>query len=106
MYFPTKPNALRDKYKDMMSENILHRIRTIQYSTNLNFTPEICNKLPILIENICLLIANEVLANLCTPTPNKTASNLFNRDMQREKSYNILVNDLTVYVSISEPKLM
>lgn len=101
--FPTKPDALWDKYKDAMSEDILHRLRTIQQNTDLNFTPEIYNESLVLIEDICLQIANEALANLGMPAPNRTASDLFNRDMQREQSYN--TDELIAYVNINEPKL-
>lgn len=52
-------------------------LRTVQYNANLNFAFEIYNESLILIEDNYLLITNEVLVNLCIPTPNLTASNLF-----------------------------
>lgn len=69
-----------------MSEDILHRLRTMHQNADLNFTPAIYNESLVLIEDIFPLIANEALANLGIPAPNRAASDLFNHDMQRLQS--------------------
>lgn len=66
-----------------MSEDILHRLSTIQQNANLNFTPEIYSESLVLIVGIYLLIANKVLANLGMPALNRPASGLPNRDATR-----------------------
>lgn len=102
--FPTNPYELWEKYKDAMSEDILHALRTVRGDPDINFTPEIYNEALIKLEDLCMIISNEPLMKLGMPSPNRPASDLFNRDMQREQSYN--ADDLSVYVQTNEPKLL
>ncbi|GFU96246.1 helitron_like_N domain-containing protein [Trichonephila clavipes] len=62
--FLANPKDLWRKYKDYMSEDILHRIRRINVSPNIQFTSNIYNEALILIEDICLTIANKSLTEL------------------------------------------
>lgn len=57
-----------------MSEDVLHRVRR----QTLN---------PIMIEDMCLLMANKVLSCLGMTAPNRHMHNAFNHELQREKQY-------------------
>ncbi|XP_076756486.1 uncharacterized protein LOC143432268 [Xylocopa sonorina] len=63
-YFPANPKDLREKYKNYMSEDILHRMRRINANLNIQCTSNIYNAVLILIEDVCLTIANKSLTEL------------------------------------------
>ncbi|VDN05613.1 unnamed protein product, partial [Onchocerca ochengi] len=50
---------LWEKYKSYMAEDILHRIRSEYSNMNMDFTTEIYNEALIMIEDLCLQIANK-----------------------------------------------
>ncbi|GFT68522.1 putative DNA helicase [Trichonephila clavipes] len=102
--FPANPKDLWEKYKDYMSEDILHRIRRINVNPNIQFTSNIYNEALILIEDICLTIANKSLTELGMIAPNKSGNDIFNRDIHRETHFN--VNELQTFVRINLPKLI
>ncbi|GFX61047.1 uncharacterized protein LOC104236095 [Trichonephila clavipes] len=52
--FPSNPKDLWEKYKDYMSEDILHRLRAANQNPDIQFTPNVYNEALILIEDICL----------------------------------------------------
>lgn len=54
--FPSNPNDLWLKYKDDMSEDILHRMRCQTSNPTLQITEEIYNVTLIMIEDMCLLV--------------------------------------------------
>ncbi|XP_017494024.1 PREDICTED: uncharacterized protein LOC108382137, partial [Rhagoletis zephyria] len=56
MRFPSNPKELWEKYKDYMSEDILHRLRAANQNLDIEFTPNVYNEALILIEDICLAI--------------------------------------------------
>jgi len=62
--FPLKPDALWEKYKESMSEKILHLLRTVNHNPDLEFTPEIYIEALVKIENLCMFISNDPLINL------------------------------------------
>ena len=68
--FPSNPKDFWEKYKDYMSEDILHHLHTANQNTDIQFTPNIYNEALILIEHICLTIANKALAQLRMPASN------------------------------------
>ncbi|XP_037931270.1 uncharacterized protein LOC119666067 [Teleopsis dalmanni] len=86
-YFPNNPKELWEKYKCSMSEDILHRHRTTNHDSNIQFNREIYNEALIMIEDLCLLISNQPLKLLGLYSPNRLATDLFNNDMQRELQY-------------------
>ncbi|GFT76427.1 ATP-dependent DNA helicase [Trichonephila clavipes] len=85
--FPSNPKDLWEKYKDYMSEDILHRLRSTNQNPDIQFTPNVYNEALILIEDICLTIANKALGQLGMPASNRPENNLFDRDLQRETHY-------------------
>ncbi|GFX67502.1 ATP-dependent DNA helicase [Trichonephila clavipes] len=85
--FPSNPEDLWEKYKDYMSEDILHHLRAANQNPDIQFTPNVYNEALILIEDICLTIANKALVQLGMPASNRPANNLFDRDLQRETHY-------------------
>lgn len=102
--FPTNPPKLWGKYKASMSEDVLHALRRIRGDPDINFSPEIYNESLIKLEDLCMIISNQPLIKLGMPSANRPVSDLFNRDMQREQSYN--VDGLNAYVQANEPKLL
>lgn len=68
--FPTNPLELWEKYKDAMSEDILHTIRTARSEPELDYTPEIYNEALQKLEDLCMMISNEPLTKFGLPSPN------------------------------------
>lgn len=60
----TNPDTFWDKYKDSMSEDILHGLHTMQQY--LHFPPETYNVELVLIKNIGLFLSNVPLIHLGT----------------------------------------
>ncbi|VDN03629.1 unnamed protein product, partial [Onchocerca ochengi] len=58
---PSSQAELWEKYKSYMAEDILHRIRSENSNTNMDFTAEIYNEALIMVEDLFLQIANKVL---------------------------------------------
>ena len=103
---PSSPTELWEKYKSHMAEDILLRIRKESSNMNMNFTSEIYNEALIMIEDLCLQIANKLLNQLGMPSPNRSAAAAaasFDVELRREKSYN--TGDLLSYVQSNIPKL-
>ena len=65
---PSSPKELWEKYKSQMAENILHRIRLERSDMTLGFTTEIYSCTLVMIEDLCLSIANKLLKHLGMPT--------------------------------------
>ncbi|GFX85927.1 ATP-dependent DNA helicase [Trichonephila clavipes] len=102
--FPANPKDLWGKYNDYLSEDILHRIRRINVNPNIQFTSNIYNEVLILIEDICLTIANKSLAESGMIVPNKSGNDIFDRDIHRETHFD--VNELQTFVRTKLPKLV
>lgn len=85
--FPSNPNDLWVKYKDDMSEDVLHRVRRQTLNPTLQMTAEIHNETLIMIEDMCLLMANKVLSYLGMISPNRPMHDAFNHELQREQQY-------------------
>jgi hypothetical protein len=102
--FPSNPKDLWEKYKDYMSEDILYRLRATNQNPEIQFTPNVYNDALILIEDICLAIANKTLIQFGMPVPNRSAHHLFDRDLQRETHFN--VDELGTFVQMNLPKLV
>ncbi|GFQ74719.1 ATP-dependent DNA helicase [Trichonephila clavata] len=96
--FPDNRKDLWGKYKDYMSEDILHRIRRINANPNNQFTSKIYSEALILIEDVCLTIANKSLTELGMIAPNRYSNDIFDRDIQRETPFD--VNELQTFVRI------
>ncbi|UYV84655.1 hypothetical protein LAZ67_X002997 [Cordylochernes scorpioides] len=90
--FRSKPMDLWKKYKDSMSEDMLHHLRAA--NLDFQFTPEIYNRALVLIEDICLAIANKRLGQMGLCAPNRSANDSYDRDLQRETHFD--VDDLSV----------
>lgn len=101
--FPTQSSTLWEKYKNYMTEDILHRIRRTNQCPNLDFTPEMYNEALVLIEDLCILISNLPLSHYGMSSPDRPAADLVNTDLQREKQYNDV--DLATIIVNNEPLL-
>ncbi|VDN01561.1 unnamed protein product, partial [Onchocerca ochengi] len=89
--FPSSPAEFWEKYKSYMAEDILHRICSENSNTNMDFTAEIYNEALIMIEELCLQIANKVLNQLGKPSPNRSAAASFNIELHREQTTTLLI---------------
>ena len=102
--FPSNPKDLWEKYKDYMSEDILHRLRATNQNPDIQFTPNVYNEALVSIEDICLAIANKALVQLGMAAPNRSANDLFDRDLQRETHFD--VDELATFLQTNLPKLI
>ncbi|GFR23347.1 ATP-dependent DNA helicase [Trichonephila clavata] len=102
--FPANPKDLWKKYKNYMSEGILHHMRRINDNPNVQFASNIYNEALILIGDVCFTIANKSLTELGMIAPNRYGNDIFNRDIQRETHFD--VNELQTFVRINLPKLV
>ncbi|XP_054745451.1 uncharacterized protein LOC129249801 [Anastrepha obliqua] len=84
--FRTNPKNLWEKYKDYMTEDILHRLRAANRNPDIQFTPNVYNEALILIEDICLTISNKALVQLGMPASNRPANNLFDSDFNEKRT--------------------
>lgn len=66
-----------------MTEDILHRIRRSTSNPELLITPEMHNESLIIIEDMCLSIANKALAQLGMTSLERSMHDILNRDLQR-----------------------
>ncbi|XP_069191563.1 uncharacterized protein [Procambarus clarkii] len=81
---PSSSTELWKKHKSHMADDIVRRICKENSNMNMNFTAEIYNEALIMIEDLCLEIANIVLIKLGMPSPNRSAAASFNVELRRE----------------------
>lgn len=101
--FPSNPLQLWQSYRDYMIEDILNRMRRNASNNDLVITLEMYNEALILIEDLCLSIANKGLAQLGMTAPNRPMHDAFNEALQREFQYD--VNELNTFIASNQPKL-
>lgn len=102
--FFSHPKDLWDKYKDYMSEDILHRLRETNQNPNLSFSLPIYYEALILVEEICLSIVNKRLAQFGMYAPERSVGAHYDRDLARET--NIDIFGLGDYVENNLAKLL
>jgi hypothetical protein len=81
--FPIHSKRSWGKIRDF----IPHRLRVTNQNPDIQFTPNMYNEALVLIEDICLAIANKTLVQLGLPAPNRSANNIFDRDLRNEKNW-------------------
>lgn len=101
--FPSNPTELWQKYKDAMSEDILNRSRRANLNIELELSEEMRNEALILIEEMCMQISGNTLNNLGMNSPDREMHQAFNRELERERDYDIETLSQTVRESV--PKL-
>ncbi|KAK9872125.1 hypothetical protein WA026_016177 [Henosepilachna vigintioctopunctata] len=85
-----------------MSEDVLHRVRRETLNPTLQITEAIYNETLIMIEDMCLLIANKVLSCLGMTAPNRHMHDALNHELQREQQYDIEVLAETVRTNVPQ----
>ncbi|XP_061379262.1 uncharacterized protein LOC133319319 [Danaus plexippus] len=100
--FPSNPKDLWVKYRDDMSEDVLHRVRRQTLNPTLQMTEEIYNDTLIMIEDMCLLMANKVLSCLGMTAPNRHLHDALNHELQREHQYDIEALAETVRTNVPQ----
>lgn len=85
--FPSSPIDLWTKYKDEMSDDILHQMRVRTTNADLQMNETIHNEPLILIEDMCLMISSKSLSQLGMTAPNHPMHEAFNQEIQREQHY-------------------
>ncbi|XP_076765188.1 uncharacterized protein LOC143432383 [Xylocopa sonorina] len=90
--FPANPKDLWEKYKNYMSEDILHRMRRLNANPNIQCTSNIYNEVLILIEDVCLTIANKSLTELGMITLNRSGNDIFD---QQRTAYDTIINAIS-----------
>lgn len=101
---PSNPKDLWEKFKEDLSEDILHQVRTISRDNTIPFSPTIFNEALIKIEDICLAINNKALIQLGMVAPQRSAHDICDRDLLREQQFN--VDDLRTFVEATKPLLV
>ncbi|XP_054091371.1 uncharacterized protein LOC128922976 [Zeugodacus cucurbitae] len=85
--FPARAQILWENHKDSMTDDILHQHRIRCHDLIITFSDEMYNEALIAIEDLCIVIANLPLSNFGMNSPNRTASDLMNTEMNRELQY-------------------
>ncbi|XP_055542911.1 uncharacterized protein LOC129728491 [Wyeomyia smithii] len=80
---------LWNKYKDYMADDILHRVRTTTLNYQLEMDDGIHNEALLLIEDLCLLMSGSSLDKLGMAAPNRAMHDALNRELEREREYDI-----------------
>lgn len=101
---PSNPNDLWEKFREDLSEDILHRIRTVSNDNTIPFSDNIFNEALIEIEDICLTINNKTLIQLGMVAPQRSAYDLYDRDLLREQQFN--ADDLRAFVEANKQLLV
>ena len=86
-----------------MSEDILHRKQLETSDMTFDFTSEIYNYTLVIIEDLCVRMANKPLQDLGMPSPNRIAAVSTCVELDREQSYS--TSDLLSYVQNNISKL-
>ncbi|XP_071036521.1 uncharacterized protein [Parasteatoda tepidariorum] len=86
--FPARIETLWDNYKDSMTDDILYQHRTRCNDLTIAFSDAMYNEALIDIEDLCIITANLPLSRFGMLSPNRSASDLLNNDMNREFQYN------------------
>lgn len=98
---PSNPLELWQKYRDYMTDDILHRMRRTRNDPDMLLTLEMYNEALVLIEDTCLMIANKALAQLGMPAPDRPMHDIFNRDLHREQQFDH--NQLRTFIQTNIP---
>ncbi|XP_073972868.1 uncharacterized protein [Rhodnius prolixus] len=85
--FPARAQMLWDNHKDSMTDDILYRHRTRCNDLTTSFSEAMYNEALIAIEDLCIAIANLPISHFGMGSPNRSASDLLNTDMNRELQY-------------------
>lgn len=101
---PSNPKSLWEKYRQHLSEDILHKARTVNHNIDIQFSDEIFNAALISIEDKCISINNKTLHELGLPKPTRFNANYNNRDLMRETQYDR--NMLCKYIETNEKLLI
>ncbi|KAF0701224.1 ATP-dependent DNA helicase PIF1-like, partial [Aphis craccivora] len=87
--YPSKSIDLWIKYKDHMCDDILYQIRNRMGNLNIQINEEFFNEALISIEDMCLMMSNKLLIQLCLIAPNRPMHDVFNKEVHREKTYDL-----------------
>uniref|UniRef100_A0A034VFZ3 Uncharacterized protein n=1 Tax=Bactrocera dorsalis TaxID=27457 RepID=A0A034VFZ3_BACDO len=84
---PSNPQELWNKYKGCMTEDLLVLARNRASDADLLYTLQMYNDALILVEDLCLTIANKALAQLSITVPNRSVIDMLDHELQREQQY-------------------
>ncbi|GBL92286.1 hypothetical protein AVEN_35836-1 [Araneus ventricosus] len=100
---PSNPRFLWDKFRESMSEDILARFRRNNFTYDMHFSPDIFNKVLIILESKCMSICSKALSQLGLQSPERNLHITNNADLLREKNYN--TDELGKFVESNKPLL-
>jgi len=81
-----------------MSEDVLYRVHRQTFNPTLQMIAGIYNETLIMIEDMCLLMANKVLSCFGIIAPNR--HDILNYELKREKQYDIEALAETVRINV------
>ena len=102
IFSPSSPQLLWDTFRNELSEDILHDAQRINPS--ISYGNIIYNTALIIIEDLCLKMANKSLEQLGIDPPEREAFDARDREYQREKCYD--TDLLTTFVNDNKPLLI
>lgn len=98
--FPSNALDLWNKFKDDMADDILYSTRRTTGNPELEMNDYIRNEALVLFEDMCLLMCGNALCKLGMPNPNRPMHDALNRELQREREYDI--NDLHEAIRVKQ----
>ncbi|UYV60494.1 hypothetical protein LAZ67_1001322 [Cordylochernes scorpioides] len=101
---PSNPQNLWEKYRESMSEDVLIKARRANPTLDINFSADIFNEALLLLQNKCLAINDRTLSQLGLQSPERCQPTILNRELMREKNYNI--EQLRRFVDSKKPLLV
>ncbi|UYV68939.1 hypothetical protein LAZ67_6001728 [Cordylochernes scorpioides] len=101
---PSNPQNLWEKYRESMSEDVLIKARRANPTLDINFSSDIFNEALLLLQNKCLAINDRTLSQLGLQSPERCQPTILNRELMREKNYNI--EQLRRFVDSKKPLLV
>ena len=98
------PLNLWDTFKDNMSEDILHQLRSDNPNITIEYNSAIYDKSLSVLEDFCLSMTGKPIRQYGMPSPKRDViENQLYSELVRETNYNL--DDLTHYVDTNEPML-
>ena len=83
---PTQSSTLWEKYKNYVTEDILHRVKQTKQCPNPYFTRKMYNEALVLVEDLCILISDLPLAHYDMSSHNRPVTDLVNSDYNGKNS--------------------
>jgi len=103
-YAPSDPQSLWDKYEEFMCEDVVHQLRVLHPDATSTCNSDVFNEGLKLLEDKCVNMNGKTLVQLGLPEPIRRGPSITNREIWRERNYNI--DEQGDYVASHGPLLL